>query len=119
MYYLGTSPLICGICYNVQDHLARSFNILTTTAMVGGTFHIWRHICLVQYALWPEIWQICRLGVFCVNFLCRLRTFGMHIFARSWWLEVQKHVKGLGLLGQELFVDQRMYECEKEVESLV
>ena len=48
-----------------------------------------------------------------------LEDFGRHIFARSWRLEVQKHVKGLGLLGQELFVDQRMYECEKEVESLV
>ena len=59
------------------------------------------------------------IGCFCVNFLCRLHAFGRHIFARSWWLEVPKHVEGLGLLGQELFVDQRMYECEKEVESLV
>ena len=30
-----------------------------------------------------------------------------------------KHFKGLGLFGQELFVDQRLYECETEVESLI
>ena len=110
--------------------------------MVGGTFLLWRHICLVQYELWSRIKQICRLHVFVSNVppinnefesnvppqnvvdqlqvlyywswfmktqfilglrnlvaksdLSRLRAFGRHIYARMWWLEAQKHLRGPG-----------------------
>ena len=44
---------------------------------------MWRHICLVQYALWPEIWQICRLGVFvsisCVDYALLGGTFLLEV----------------------------------------
>ena len=71
----GHQLLICGICYNVQDHLARSFNILTTTAMVGGTFHIWRHICLVQYAALAGNLADMSIGCFLCQFLVSTTRF--------------------------------------------
>ena len=87
--------------------------------MVGGTFHMWRQICLVQHALWSEIWQICRLRVFVCQFLVSITRFWEAHFCSKLVVGGKKHLKRQGPFGQELFVDQQMYECEKEVESLV
>ena len=107
----GHQPLIWGICHNVivQDHFwVLKFNqkfwpsllvfqprqpLLEAHFIYGGTF-AW---CNTRFR------QVSGKYVDCV-FLCQ---FLVPISL------------GLGLLGQELYVDQRIYECEKEVETLV
>ena len=120
----GHQPSICGICYNVQDHLwVLKFNQsswpgslisqprqpwLEALFICGGKF-VW---CNMRFG--QKSGRYVDYAFLCVNFLCRLHAFGRHISAQSWWLEAKNILSDRGPLVKNFLLTNKCTSVRKK-----